>query len=64
MKVQQEPPAPLRWCLTLSGRRIHATVPVRTHSLTLCREVVYKCVSAKEVRGRTVCMLCRDKGIE
>jgi hypothetical protein len=61
MKVTGKPRDPLRWCLTLSGRRVHVTVPVSHHSLTLCRQVVYKQVKVEEVRGRTICQLCVDQ---
>lgn len=54
-------PFPFQLALTLSGRRIHAYVPVSFHALTLCREVIYEKVTPADVQGRTVCSMCMDK---
>lgn len=61
MKVAREPAPPFKLATTLSGRRIHYTVPVQYHSLTLCREVVYEVVTAEQARGRTTCATCEAK---
>lgn len=61
MRVDQEPTPPMRLCTTLSGQRVHLTVPVGYHALTLCREVVYQEVTADKVRGRQMCQQCQDR---
>lgn len=53
-------PSPFQLALTLSGKRVHAYVPVRFSELTLCREVIYEKVTPGDVQGRTVCAMCMD----
>lgn len=58
MRVVGDPPPPFRWCTTISGKRVHLMIPVRTKRLTVCRKVVYEDVDTLDVKGRAICAAC------